>query len=230
MRYAVLGTGSAGLTIAARLVSLGHEVIIGTRNPQDTLARTEPDRIGNPPFAEWRTAHPQVGLATFAEAAAFGEAVVNATAGTISLVALEAAGAENLAGKVLVDISDPIDISQGPVLNPGNTDSLGEQIQRAFPDLKVVKALNTMNCRVMVDPSRVPGPHNVFICGDDADAKKSVTELLHSFGWPQDSVIDLGDIISARYTEMLAPIWLRILQKLGHTDFNFHIQVAGNEA
>ncbi|MEU4154364.1 NAD(P)-binding domain-containing protein [Streptomyces sp. NPDC026659] len=226
MRYAVLGTGTAGLTIAARLDGLGHSVVVGTRNPQDTPARTEPDAIGNPPFAQWQAARSQVGLATFAEAAAFGEVVVNATAGPVSLVALEAAGAENLAGKILLDISDPIDPRQGPVLNPGNTDSLGEQIQRAFPDLKVVKALNTMNCRVMVDPARVPGPHNVFVCGDDADAKKRVTELLWSFGWPAGSVLDLGGIVSARYTEMPAPMWLRLLGDIGHPDFNFHIQVA----
>ncbi|MET8811664.1 NAD(P)-binding domain-containing protein [Streptomyces sp. NPDC004549] len=226
MRYAVLGTGTAGLTIAARLDTLGHSVVVGTRSPRDTLARTQPDVIGNPPFAEWQAARSQVSLATFAEAAAFGEVVVNATAGPVSLVALAAAGAENLSGKILIDVSDPIDPSKGPVLNPGNTDSLGERIQRAFPDLKVVKALNTMNCRVMVDPARVPGPHNVFVCGDDADAKKTVAELLHSFGWPEDSVLDVGGIISARYTEMLAPMWLRLLGDIGHPDFNFHIQVA----
>ncbi|MGW4298917.1 NADPH-dependent F420 reductase [Streptomyces sp. NPDC004100] len=226
MRYAVLGTGTAGLTIAARLDDLGHSVVVGTRNPPDTLARTEPDVIGNPPFPEWQRTRREVGLGTFAEAAAFGEIVVNATAGPVSLAALEAAGAENLAGKILLDVSVPIDRSRGPVLDPGNTDSLGEQIQLAFPDLRVVKALNTMNCRVMVDPARVPGPHNVFVCGDDADAKKSVTELLWSFGWPAGSVLDLGGITSARYTEMLAPIWLRLLGEIGHPDFNFHVQIA----
>ncbi|MEV8048339.1 NAD(P)-binding domain-containing protein [Streptomyces griseoluteus] len=226
MRYAVLGTGSAGLTLAAKLDDLGHSVVVGTRKPSATLARTEPDVIGNPPFAEWQAARRQVGLAAFAEAAAFGEVVVNATAGPVSMAVLEAAGTENLVGKILLDLSVPIDRSRGPVLDPGNTDSLGEQIQRAFPDLRVVKALNTMNCRVMVDPARVPGPHSVFVCGDDTDAKNKVTELLWTFGWPAGSVIDLGGITSARYTEMLAPIWLRLLSEIGHPDFNFHIQIA----
>lgn len=225
MRYAVLGTGIVGRTIAARLVSLGHEVVIGTRDPQATMARTEPDAMGTPAFAQWHAANPQVRLETFTDAAAFGETVVNTTAGAVSLAALEAAGGENLAGKVLLDIANPLDFSQGmpPMLNPVNTDSLGEQIQRAFPTAKVVKTLNTMNCLVMVDPARVAGRHNVFVSGDHADAKKTAVELLTSFGWPADSVIDLGGISTARGTEMLLPIWLHLWGAAGHADFNFHI-------
>ncbi|WP_369199061.1 NADPH-dependent F420 reductase [Streptomyces djakartensis] len=228
MRYAVLGTGTVGRVIAAKLASLGHEVTIGTRDPQATLARTEPDAMGTPPFAQWQPQHSQVRLGTFAEAAAFADIVVNATAGAGALAALEAAGADHLDGKVLLDIANPLDFSQGmpPSLNPVNTDSLGEQIQRAFPRAKVVKTLNTMSCTVMVDPARVSGEHHTFVSGNDPDAKKTATGLLASFGWPTGNVIDLGDITTARGTEMLLPIWLRLWGALGHADFNFHIASA----
>src|SRR3982074_2184919 len=135
----------------------------GTRDPQKTLARTDPDASGTPPFAQWQEQHSQARLLAFVEAAAFGQTIVNATAGLAALDALAAAGEANLAGKVLMDIANPLDFSQGmpPALNPVNTDSLGEQIQRAYPQVRVVKTLNTMNCLVMVDPSRVAGEHNV---------------------------------------------------------------------
>ncbi|MFD9124608.1 NADPH-dependent F420 reductase [Kitasatospora sp. NPDC059571] len=225
MRYAILGTGMVGRTIAAKLAALGHEVVIGTRDPQTTLARTEADAMGTPPFARWQQDHPGIALATFADAAARADIVVNATSGAGALPALEAAGADNLNGKVLLDIANPLDFSRGmpPVLDPVNTDSLGEEIQRVFPDLRVVKTLNTMNCLLMVDPARVPGEHNVFVSGNDTDAKKAATELLVSFGWPEKDIIDLGDITTARGTEMLLPIWLRLWGALGHADFNFHI-------
>lgn len=225
MRYAILGTGVVGRAIAAKLAALGHESVIGTRDPEATRALTEPDSRGNPPFAVWQRDNPAVRLATFAEAAAGADAVVNATAGAVALEVLAAAGADNLSGKVLIDVANPLDFSAGmpPSLNPVNTDSLGEQIQRAFPDAKVVKALNTMSAAVMVDPARVPGDHTVFVSGDDADAKKAVADLLHSFGWPEENIIDLGDITTARGTEMLLPIWLRLWGALGHSEFNFHI-------
>jgi predicted dinucleotide-binding enzyme len=228
MRYAVLGTGIVGRTIAAKLASIGHEVAIGTRDPRATLARTEPDAMGTPPFANWQTDHPAVRLLTFAEAAASAEAVVNTTAGAVSLEALTAAGADNLAGKLLIDIANPLDFSAGmpPSLNPVNTDSLGELIQRAFPDAKVVKTLNTMSAHLMVAPGQVAGEHTVFVAGNDAEAKKAATELLGSFGWPTAGILDLGDITAARGTEMLLPIWLRLWGTLGHADFNFHIQGA----
>ncbi|MEV7731540.1 NAD(P)-binding domain-containing protein [Streptomyces sp. NPDC088921] len=227
MRYAVLGTGIVGRTLAGKLASLGHDVVIGTRDPGATLARTEPDGMGNPPFAQWHADHGQVRLETFEEAAAFGETVVNTTAGERSLDALQAAGAPRLSGKVLIDVANPLGFTAGkPTLDPVNTDSLGERIQRAFPDAKVVKTLNTMNCFVMVEPARVAGEHTVFVSGDDTGAKKAVTALLGSFGWPEASVIDLGDITTARGVEMLLPIWLHLYGTLGHGDFNFHIQGA----
>src|SRR5919199_1962970 len=156
MRYGILGTGVVGKTLAARLADLGHEVMVGTRDPQETLSRTEPDQYGNPPFGTWQLEHPEVELGTFGETAAHGEMVVNATAGVVSLEALDMAGEENLSGKVLIDISNPLDFSQGmpPTLSVSNTDSLGEQIQRRFVEAKVVKTLHTMNAYLMVDPTQ----------------------------------------------------------------------------
>ena len=224
MKIAVLGTGMVGRTIAGALAGQGHDVVIGTRDPQATLARTEPDMMGAAPFAQWHAANAGVGVAAFADAAAGAELIVNATNGGGSLAALSAAGAENLAGKVIMDISNPLDFSQGmpPSLNPVNTDSLGEQIQRSFPEAKVVKTLNTMTASVMVDPGRVAGgDHSVFVSGNDADAKAAVTDILKGFG--HRDVIDLGDITSARGAEMILPVWLRIWGALGTGEFNFKI-------
>ncbi|MEW2583766.1 NADPH-dependent F420 reductase [Streptomyces virginiae] len=220
MRYAVLGTGIVGRTVAARLDSLGHQVVIGTRDPGATL--------GRPEYSDWQEVHPEVGLAGFAEAARDGEVLVNATGGQVSVAALTEADAAHLDGKILIDIANPLDFSGGfpPGLDPVDDDSLGELLQRTFPGLRVVKTLNTMNCQIMVDPARVAGEHHVFVSGEDADAKKAVRELLHSFGWPEASVLDLGGIETARGTEMLLPVWLRLMSALGHTDFNFHIQGA----
>ncbi|MGW6979023.1 NADPH-dependent F420 reductase [Streptomyces sp. NPDC054932] len=220
MHYAVLGTGIVGRTVAARLDGLGHHVVIGTREPEATLGRSE--------YAQWQEAHPAVGLATFAQAARDGETLVNATGGRAGIAALTEADAVHLDGKVLIDIANPLDFSGGfpPVLDPVNDDSLAELIQRTFPRLRVVKTLNTMNCQIMVDPARVAGEHHVFLSGEDAEAKKAVRELLHSFGWPPASVLDLGGIETARGTEMLLPVWLRLMGALGHADFNFHIQGA----
>jgi predicted dinucleotide-binding enzyme len=164
-------------------------------------------------------------VSSFADAAAHGEIVINATSGVGSIEALTAAGANNLKGKILIDIGNPLDFSKGfpPSLTVCNTDSLAEQIQRAFPDTKVVKTLNTTNAFVMVDPAKVGGgDHDLFISGNDAQAKASVIDLLRSwFGWR--SVIDLGDITTARATEMLLPIWVRLYGTLGTGMFNFKI-------
>lgn len=224
MKIAVLGTGTVGRTMAAKLVELAHEVTVGTRDPQATLARTEPDGMGNPPFSAWHADHPAVLLAPFAEAAGQAELVVNATNGGISLDVLMQAGTANLAGKVLLDIANPLDFSQGfpPTLFVKDTDSLGEQIQRAFPDVRVVKSLNTMTAALMVEPTRVAGgDHSVFVSGDDDDAKVIVIDLLKSIG--HTDVIDLGDLSTARGTEMLLPVWLRLMGALDTPYFNFKI-------
>jgi 8-hydroxy-5-deazaflavin:NADPH oxidoreductase len=223
MKLAVLGTGMVGQAIAARLSGLGHDVTIGTRDPQATLARSGPDGMGNPPFSAWAADHPDVALATFADAAASAELVVNATSGFGALPALEQAGADNLAGKVLIDISNPLDFSQGfpPTLFVKDTDSLGERIQQAFPQTRVVKTLNTLNANLMVNPKELGVESSVFVSGNDATAKSTVTELLESFG--HTDVIDLGDISTARGTEMLLPVWLRLMGALGTPAFNFKI-------
>ena len=225
MKIAVFGTGPVGQALAGKLADLGHQVVVGTRDPEATLARTEPDYLGNPPFSGWKDAHPGVALTTPAEAAAQGELIVNATNGAGSIAMLEAAGEQNLAGKVLLDVANPLDFSQGmpPSLFVANTDSLGEQIQRAFPGAKVVKALNTMNCEVMVEPGRLPGEHDVFVCSEDEGAKRQAAELLASFGWPAERVRDLGGIASARGTEMYLPLWLRLMGALGTANFNIAV-------
>jgi len=201
-----------GATLGSKLVQIGHEVKMGSRSANNEKA------------VEWAKnngAHASYG--TFADAAAFGEVVFNCTAGTVSLAALTLAGAGNIKGKVLVDVANPLDFSKGmpPTLSVCNSDSLGEQIQRAFPNVKVVKALNTMNCSVMVEPSLVPGEHDAFVCGNDPQAKAQAVEILKSFGWR--SIIDLGDITAARGTEMLLPIWLRLWGLYQHNPFNFRI-------
>jgi predicted dinucleotide-binding enzyme len=225
MNMAVLGTGMVGQALAGKLAELGHEVTVGTRDVEETLARTEPGPLGNPPFAVWREAHPEVDLETAADATAEAELIVAATNGAGSIAMLELAGEDNLAGKVLIDVGNPLDFSHGrpPSLFVSNTDSLGEQIQRRFPRARVVKALNTMNCEVMVDPTRVPGEHTVFVCGDDADAKHQVAELLESFGWPAARIRDLGGISSARGTEMYVALWLRLWGTVGSGDFNIAV-------
>jgi len=205
-----------GQALASKLVSLDHEVVMGSR------------QAGNEKAVQWAaTVGGTAGEGTFATAAAYGELVVNATGGAVSLAALTAAGAENLAGKVLVDVANPLDFSGGmpPTLTVCNTDSLGEQIQRAFPDSLVVKTLNTMSAEVMVTPGVVDGSHTVFMAGDDAGAKGQVAELLVSFGWPPGDVLDLGDITAARGLEMYLPLWLRIWGATGTRDVNVKVVV-----
>jgi 8-hydroxy-5-deazaflavin:NADPH oxidoreductase len=224
VRFGILGTGVVGKTIAVRLDGLGYDVIVGTRNPEETLSRTDPDQYGNPPFGAWQEEHPEVRLGTFAEAAAHGDMVVNATAGAVSLEALEQAGEDNLNGKILIDIANPLDFSKGmpPTLLVSNTDSLGEQIQQRFPEAKVVKTLHTMNAYLMVDPAQLAATdHTVFVSGDDTEAKARVSELLRSFGW--SDIIDLGDITTARGTEMVLPIWVRLFGVLQKPIYNFKI-------
>lgn len=228
MKIAVFGTGIVGQVIANRLAGLGHSVTIGTREVAKTLARTDKDPYGNPPFGEWYKQNKgNVKLGTYSEAASTAEIIFNCTMGQGSIDALKQAGEANLKGKILIDISNPLDFSKGmpPFLSPGNTDSLGELIQRTFPDLKVVKTLNTMNCFLMVNPVALPGDHTVFVSGNDANAKTSAKEILTSFGWKEKNIIDLGDITTARGTEQLLPIWVRLYGALQNPMFNFNIVV-----
>ncbi|MEU6065186.1 MULTISPECIES: NADPH-dependent F420 reductase [Streptomyces] len=216
MRYAVLGTGEVGRTLGGKLVRLGHEVTLGSRTKD------------NPAALKWaRDAGAGASAGTFAEAAAAAEVIVNAVGGRVAQAALEAAGAANLEGKVVVDVSNPLAFEEGRLrLDPVESDSVGERIQRAFPHARVVKTLNTVNCQVMVDPARVPGEHQMFLCGEDADAKEQVTALLGEFGWPAQRVLDLGGIQAARSLEMYLPLWMNLLQSLGHADFNVQVRTA----
>jgi len=225
MNIAVLGTGVVAKTIAGKLASIGHEVVLGTRDPDATMERTDPDGFGQPPVSEWRKSHPSVGLETFAAAAAGAELIVNATAGAIGTAALDLASSANLDGKILIDISNPLDFSQGfpPLLSVCNDDSLGEQIQRAFPGARVVKTLNTVNAHLMIDPGQLAdGDHTMFVAGNDADAKASVSGYLREwFGWKD--VLDLGDLSNARGTEMVLPLWTRIYGATQNPMFAFKV-------
>jgi 8-hydroxy-5-deazaflavin:NADPH oxidoreductase len=214
VKFAVLGTGMVGQTIADKLASLGHEVVMGSRSADNEDARAWAEEAGE------GASH-----GTFADAAGAADIVFNCTAGGASLEALLAAGEGNLSGKLLVDVANPLDFSKGmpPTLSVMGDDSLGEQIQRTFPDARVVKALNTVNCRVMVEPSRVPGGHHVFLCGNDEAAKAEVRELLAAFGWPDDAIVDLGDITAARGTEAYLLFWVRLVGVIGGPDFNVKV-------
>lgn len=212
MKIGILGSGMVGQTFGTKLVELGHDVVIGARDIT---------KLG-----EWlESVNHKARASSFAEAAEHGEFVINATSGSGALDALSLAGAENLDGKIFIDISNPLDFSQGmpPSLFISNTDSLGEQIQRVFPNVKVVKTLNTLSEYLMVDPGQLAdGEHSIFVSGNDSDAKAKVVDTLKSwFGWRD--VIDLGDITTARGTEMLLPVLFRLGGALGTPMFNFKV-------
>jgi hypothetical protein len=227
-KIAIMGTGSVGQAYASKFITLGYEVMMGTRNVSEKLADTAKDGYGNPPFSEWHSANKNVKLGTFEEAALFGEIILNATMGAKSIAALKMADVKDLNGKVLIDVANPLDFSKGmpPSLLPelSNTNSLGEEIQKTFPDVRVVKTLNTMWNGLMVNPGMLNGgDHSVFICGNSSEAKGKVKEILESFGWPDKNILDLGDISSARGTEMYLPLWLRIFGATNNGAFNIKI-------
>ena len=223
MDIAVLGTGMVGQALAGGLSRLGHSVTVGTRDPAATLARTETDGMSNPPYASWQGEHPDVALSTYADAAAGADLVVLAGNGSAALDMLTAAGADHLAGKPLLDISNPLDFSAGfpPTLFVKDTDSLGERLQAAFPDARVVKSLNTLTAALMVAPDLLGEATTVFVSGDDDEAKATVTGLLTALG--HRDVIDLGGIETARGPEMWLPLWLRTMNALGTGMFNIKV-------
>jgi 8-hydroxy-5-deazaflavin:NADPH oxidoreductase len=228
MKISVIGTGTVGQTIASKLIELGYDVMLGTRNVQEKLSSTAKDMYGNPPFGEWIKLNGSIKLGTFEEAASFGEMVLNATLGGNSIAALKLAGAKNLSGKILIDVSNPLDYSKGmpPSLLPGlqNTNSLGEEIQKTFPEAKVVKTLNTMWCGLMVKPDLISnGDHTNYISGNDPDSKAKVMKLLNQFGWRDENILDLGDISAARATESVMTIWIRVWGAIQSGAFNFRL-------
>ncbi len=213
MKFAVLGTGSVGQTLARKLVDLGYAAIMGSRSADNEKAAAFVNEAG--------------GLATtgtFAEAAAIADIVIVCTHGAATLDALALAGAENLAGKILIDVTNPLDFSNGfpPTLLPAYTQSsLAEAVQAAHPKARVVKTLNTVNAAIMVDPQRLSEPGDIFVSGNDADAKAQTIDLLKQFGWPDP--VDLGDITTARGTEHYLPLWVRLMGPAGGANFNIKI-------
>jgi predicted dinucleotide-binding enzyme len=221
--FAVLGTGTVGRALAGRLTALGHAVRIGTRDVEATRARTESDSPGQPSVAEWLGANPVLQLTTFAHAIAGAEVLVNATAGMTGVDVLGSVPSDTLDGKVLIDIANPLDFSMGELrLTVAVSDSLGETLQRTFPQLRVVKALNMVTAAVMVDPASVgAADHTLFIAGNDDAAKAEVIELVSTFGWRD--VRDLGDIAAARGMEAYLLLWLRGMQTFGTPMFNVKV-------
>lgn len=208
MKIGILGTGGVGRTLAAKLTSDGHEVTIGTRNVEETLAKSQPDAMGSPPYKEWQKQNQKVMLGTFAEAAKLSEIIFLATFGEVTVNAINLAGKENFNGKVVIDTTNPLDFSKG--VPPGFTvtlgNSLGEQIQQHIPNAKVVKAFNTIGAHIMVNPKREEGLPDLFIAGNDDGAKKKFSDLIKGWGW--GSVIDLGNISQSYWLEANAMLWI----------------------
>lgn len=215
MKIGILGTGVVGKTIGSKLIELGHQVMMGSRTSNNEKALAWVIESGA-----------LASQGTFADAASFGEMVFNCSKGEFTLEVIKLAGEKNLSGKILIDVSNPLDFSKGmpPILSIINDNSLAEEIQKALPETKVVKTLNTMNCNLMVNPLLLKGgDHTVFMNGNDNDAKTEVSKLLQSFGWHSDNIIDMGDIATARGTEQLLPIWIRLYGKFGTPMFQFKI-------
>ena len=214
-KIAILGTGTVGNTIGSKLVDLGYNVMMGSRTADNEKSKAFVAKYPG-----------KASAGTFSDAAAFSDVIFNCTAGGATMEVMKQAGEKNLSGKVLIDVSNSLDFSKGmpPVLSIVNTTSVGEEIQKAYPKLKVVKALNTMWCGLMVNPAMINGgDHSTFVSGNDKDAKETVKHILKSFGWQEKNILDLGDITSARGTEMYLPIWLRIYGATNNGAFNIKI-------
>lgn len=223
MKIAVFGTGMVGQAHAGRLAELGHEVVVGTHDVEKTMQKDQPDMMGNPPYKTWQESHPSVKLVSFSEAAAHGELIFAALHGEGAVELLKSLENE-LGSKVLVDITNPLDFSKGmpPTLFVCNDNSLGEEIQKALPQVRVVKAFNTLTAHLQVNPQELAGgEHTLFMCGNEAMAKQEVQKMAEAYGWKD--IIDLGDITNARGMEMLLPFWLRAWGALKTANFNYKI-------
>jgi 8-hydroxy-5-deazaflavin:NADPH oxidoreductase len=226
MKIAILGTGSVGQTFAEKFISLGHQVMLGTRNVADTMSRKASN--GSLLFAEWQSKNHTVQLGTFAQSAALGDIVVNALNGGATITALNSCKSSDFDNKIIIDISNPLDFSKGfpPLLIEGlnNSNSLGEEIQKTLPNAKVVKTLNTMWSGFMVNPTMLnDGNHINYICGNDTESKAKVIAILKDFGWKNECILDLGDITNARGTESTLLLWTRIFAATQSGAFNMSI-------
>jgi 8-hydroxy-5-deazaflavin:NADPH oxidoreductase len=225
MKIAILGTGSVGQTLAVALIGKGHDVMIGTRDVAKSLATTQPSPFGMPAFGVWHQDNSAVQVGTFAQAAEYGEIIINASNGQTTLDTLAQADAGSVGNKILIDVSNDLDFSKGMPPTSGATDvagtGIGERIQAQFPNLRVVKSLNTMAAAVMVNPAIVDGDSTVFMSGNDEDAKAQVRALLADFGWTD--ILDLGGIAAARGVEMLMPLWLSCFGIMGRPNYNLKI-------
>lgn len=221
MKIGIIGSGVVAQTLGAKLVQLGHDVVLGTRDPRKLDEKK--NMAGS--LRDWVAQTGNQGrVATFQDAAAHGDLLINATLGEVSIDALKMAGADKLASKILIDTANELDFSKGmpPRALAAQDRCLGEQIQAAFPNLKVVKSLNTVSAPVMVNPKAVNGgDHTIFVCGNDKPAKGQVAELLTSFGWTD--VLDLGDISSARGPEMYLALWIRLWGATGTPMLNVKV-------
>jgi predicted dinucleotide-binding enzyme len=221
MKITLLGTGMVGRILAPRLIEIGHEVRMETRDPEETKSREQGDRL----FEHWLKEHPQLKLCRFGESCDEADIIINATNGKNSISALEMVASEHLKNKTVLDLTNPLDFSNGmpPSLFVSNTDSLAEQIQRRFPEAHVVKSLNTLTASLMLDPDQISGDHVVFICGNDESSKQKVKQLLHSASWEDQNILDLGDITGSRGMEQSLPLWIRIWSSIGTVNFNFNV-------
>jgi 8-hydroxy-5-deazaflavin:NADPH oxidoreductase len=206
LRVGILGSGDVGKQLGRGFAKHGYDVMLGSRDP----AKLEP----------WRKETPgKVSTGTFAQTAAHGEFVILALHGAATEAAIELAGAQNFAGKLVLDATNPLDFSHGmpPGLFLGTTDSLGERVQRKLPTAKVVKCFNTVGNLQMVDPKFKEGVPPMLICGNDPESKKRTDEILRGLGWP--GAMDLGGIEGARWLEAIVPLWVRagqVLKTSGH--------------
>jgi hypothetical protein len=227
-KIGIMGTGGVSQSLAAKFIKLNYDVMLGTRNVEEKLSSDTKDFYGNPPFKEWYAANTMVKLGTFGETSGYGEIILNATKGSESVSILKSLDLRLFAGKILIDVSNPLDFSSGmpPRLIPElcNVNSLGEEIQKILPEARVVKSFNTMWSGLMVNPGLInDGDHNICVCGNDNAAKGRVKEILISFGWAESNILDLGDITASRATEMYLPFWLRISGAVKSGAFNLKI-------
>ncbi|MCL6417368.1 NAD(P)-binding domain-containing protein [Aestuariirhabdus sp. Z084] len=229
MKVAVLGTGMVGRSLSEKLIKLGHEVSLGTRDVKTSLAVSDIDSLGNSPLKQWLSELPSINLNFFSAAAKNAEVIFLAAHGCVAKDILDSVSEENIAGKTIIDVSNSLIFGeQGelPRLEIGNTESVGETLQKLFPTAHIVKALNNIQHSLMVNPGSIPGNHNVFISGNNENAKNETKRLLNEFGWKENQIVDLGNIVYARAMEMNVILWWRIYELLGTGDFNFEIRQA----